>query len=371
MSPFRILVVDDDARMLRSVERVLSSEYTVSGTRLPAEAVEVAKAFKPDLAILDIQMPDLDGFQLMEHLQNIDPRIDVILMTGSIHEVDAKLIRAIRNNAFYFLQKPFDRGVLLTLIERCLELRRSNIQNRNYLQRIESELAEARAFQKSLLPAEHGRVGRVSISAQCVPCSELAGDFYDYVAAGPDVVLLVADVSGHGVCSAMLTGVVKSAFRSAVAENYEPASVVERVSSGIRSFSAHHFVTLICARIRGDTLHYVNAGHPPGILSGVEACSAALGATGPIISPSFSNFVWEQHTLPIRKGSRIVLFTDGILETESESGEYGLERLLEQVKNSPAEPRTLSQYILQDVRQFAGGRPIHDDLTLVVADLDL
>src|SRR5215472_4503908 len=111
MSLWRILVVDDEAGILRSVERVLGQDYKVKSTQSSREAAELAEAFKPDLAILDIQMPEMDGFRLMEGLQVLDPELDVILMTGSIHELDAKLIKAIRKDAFYFLQKPFDRGV--------------------------------------------------------------------------------------------------------------------------------------------------------------------------------------------------------------------------------------------------------------------
>src|SRR5215472_1106602 len=103
MSLWRILVVDDEAGMLRSVERVLGQDYGVAATRSPREALALARGFNPDLAILDIQMSEMDGFQLMEELRALDSELDVILMTGSIHELDAKLIRAIRKDAFYFL----------------------------------------------------------------------------------------------------------------------------------------------------------------------------------------------------------------------------------------------------------------------------
>ena len=75
-----------------------------------ARGRRVSRTFKPDLAILDIQMPEMDGFQLMEELQVLDPELDVIFMTGSVHEIDAKLVKAIRKEAFYFLQKPFDEA---------------------------------------------------------------------------------------------------------------------------------------------------------------------------------------------------------------------------------------------------------------------
>src|SRR5262245_38229028 len=124
MSGPRILIVDDEPAMLRSVARILEGTYEIVGAASPREALEIAPAFEPDLAIVDIRMPEMDGFELMERLAGIAPGIDVIVMTGSITEADAKLIRAIREGAFYFIQKPFDREVLVTLVARCLELRR-------------------------------------------------------------------------------------------------------------------------------------------------------------------------------------------------------------------------------------------------------
>lgn len=370
MSLWRILVVDDDAGMLRSVERVLGQDYTVASTRSPREAVGLAGAFNPDLAILDIQMPEMDGFQLMEELQALDPELDVIFMTGSIHELDAKLIRAIRKDAFYFLQKPFDRGVLLSLVERCLELKRLDRSNRQHLLRMEKEIGDARAFQQSMLAPRFAKVGGISVFAHYTPCYELAGDLYDYVALPPDgAVILVADVSGHGASAAMLTGVVKSAFHSAGSDAYEPVCVVERVANGIRAFGHHHFVTLVCARVRNESLDFVNAGHPPGILSSLKTGATLLEATGPIISPAL-NCSWTQHAMQVQRGSdRIVLFTDAIIEAEAESAEYGLDRLVEQVSKRPIEGSALSEQILDSVRQFTEGRPIKDDVTLVIADL--
>lgn len=370
MNESRILVVDDEPGMLRAVERILSKDYKVESTRSPREAITLAQQLKPDLAILDIQMPEMDGFQLMERLQGNDPELEVIFMTGSVNELDAKLIQAIRKDAFYFLPKPFDRGVLLTLVERCLELKRLENSNRTHLLRMEKELNDARAFQQSLLPQQSGDMGGISVFAHFIPYVELAGDFYDFVAIPPDgAVILVADVSGHGASAAMLTGVVKSALHSASSDGYEPASVVDRVANGIRQFGYNHFVTLICVRVRDACLEFVNAGHPAGILSTPRNSAAVLEATGPIVSPAF-NFSWRQEIVQFqRKSDRIVLFTDALIETESELGPYGIDRLVEEVSRRPIHGHALCEQILQSLRQFASGRPINDDLTLVVADL--
>ena len=184
MRPARILVVDDEPGMLRAVERVLSEDHHVIGTRLVARcAVGGRTSFSPELAIVDIRMPDLDGFELMAQLKARFPALDVILMTGSVDDLDEKLVRAIRSPAFYFIQKPFDREVLRTLVERCVELRWRREDHRQNLKRLENEMAEARAFQQSLLPDREAIVNRVAVCCRYTPCSALGGDLYDYAAA--------------------------------------------------------------------------------------------------------------------------------------------------------------------------------------------
>lgn len=370
MNPWRILVVDDEPGMLRSVERVLRQDYQVAATRSSREALQLAATFRPHLAILDIQMPEMDGFQLMEELRGVDRETDVILMTGSIHDLDSKLIKAIRRDAFYFLQKPFDREVLLSLVDRCLQLKRLNYTNTQHMLRMEREFADARAFQESMLPPRSAVVGAIPICVQYVPSTELAGDFYDYVALpSGGAVMIVADVSGHGATAAMLTGVIKSAFHSAVADGYEPACVVQRVANAIHAFGNHHFITLICARVQDSHIDYVNAGHPTGILTNDTATPVLLESTGPLISTAL-RCSWEQCTVTVRRGaSRLILFTDGIIEAEAESIPYGLGRLLQEVILGPEDSNALSERILQSVRRHAGDRPIEDDLTLLVADL--
>jgi phosphoserine phosphatase RsbU/P len=372
MTPPRILVVDDEPAILRSVERVLSPPYHVACTHLPREAVGLADTFQPDLVIVDIRMPEMDGFELMGRLKVTRSDLEIILMTGSVRELDAQLIRALREKAFYFLQKPFDREVLQTLVERCLDLRRLEKENQRHLRRLEQELAEARVFQQSLLPPEQGRVAGISVAARYLPSAELGGDFYDYIAAGEDgATLVVADVSGHGASAAMLTGVVKSAFHSASAEGYEPLSIVARVASGIRAFDHERFVTLVCVRISTvrSLLEYVNAGHPPGILWGTDRGAVLMEATGPLISPALLNSSWKQETLRFRSQDRLLLFTDGIEDVGGEGGFFGLRRIVQEVTKHPGDGVRLLDQLLNSVREFTAGRRIQDDLTLLTADL--
>jgi sigma-B regulation protein RsbU (phosphoserine phosphatase) len=365
----RILILDDQPSMLRSVERVLGDKYEVRGLTAPRQALGLAREFSPHIAILDVQMPEMDGFEVMGQLKQYDPDMQVILMTGSLYGTDEKLIRAIREKAFYFIIKPFDREVLRTLVQRCLELRFLEDANRRHTAHLESQLAEARAFQQTMLPSREAEIGGLAICAEYRPCAELAGDLYDYAPAGDGrVALLVADVAGHGVSAAMLTGIVKSAFHASHMDDYAPAAVVRRVAEGLASFDAHRFVTLIAARISPgkSSLEFVNAGHEGGLLLRSGQSSISLEATGPIVSPAFAHLGWEMQSVEWKPGSRAVLFTDGIPEATHGEEAFGVERLKHIVEGSSGSPRTLLDSIMREVQEFSKGRPPADDMTLLM-----
>jgi phosphoserine phosphatase RsbU/P len=371
MKSARILVVDDEPGMLRAVDRVLSKDHHVVGTRLSREALSMAGDFHPELAIVDIRMPDLDGFELMAQLKARFPGIDVILMTGSVDDLDDKLVRAIRSPAFYFIQKPFDREVLRTLVDRCLELRWRREEHRLNLKRLETEMAEARAFQQSLLPDRETVVNGVAVCCRYTPSSALGGDLYDYAASTGRTALLIADVSGHGVSAAMLTGIVKSAFHASHVDGFEPIAVVQRVSMGLAAFSPDRFVTLVAALISPDErqLRYVNAGHPPVALWGRTRQPLWLHSTGPLVSPVLTTSAWDAPVVSIDEGDHLLLYTDGISDALADDDGRAEERLVSIIERASEGGAPLLDTILADVHHQRAGRPQPDDLTLLTAKI--
>ena len=365
----RILVIDDEPGMLRAVERILSPEHDVTCAASPAEGLTLVHATNPDLVICDIGMPRMDGFEVMQRLKHTHPDLDVILMTG-MADPDTHMVRAIREKAFYFIEKPFNRDVMRTLVERCLELRRLRTAERMHRERIDRELAEARSFQQTMLPATSATIEGVVVHARCAECSELGGDIFDYAAAGPgQVALLVADVAGHGVSAALLTAVVKSAFRSSAGDGFEPLAVVRRAAQGIAGFSARRFVTLVAAKIdtAAGRLSFVSAGHPPPMVWGADGQVKLLEDSGPLVSPAFGTDEWEQQSIPFTVGSKLLLYTDGITETEGQGGLFTRRRLVECVEATPQGGEALLESILAAVRGFAADRSQLDDLTLLTA----
>ena len=372
MRQARILVVDDEPGMLHAVDRVLSRDHHVVGTRRSRDALSMASEFHPDLAIVDIRMPDLDGFELMARLKASFSGLDVILMTGSVDDLDEKLVRAIRSAAFYFIQKPFDREVLRTLVDRCLELRWRREEHRLNVKRLETEMAEARAFQQSLLPDRERTVNRVAVCCRYTPSSALGGDLYDYAPTSAGrTALLIADVSGHGVSAAMLTGIVKSAFHASHVDGFEPIAVVQRVSMGLAPFSSDRFVTLVTALISPEErqMRYVNAGHPPVALWGRTREPLWLHSTGPLVSPVLATATWEAPVVPIAEGDHLLLYTDGISDALADDHGRAEERFMSVIGRASEGGAALLDTILAEVDHELAGRPQLDDLTLLTASV--
>ena len=171
----RILVVDDEPGMLRAIERVLASSCDVHTARRPPRRSRPPPPSGSELALPRHPHARDGRLRADEPAARAGADLDVILMTGSTDERDARLVRAIREKAFFFLTKPFDREVLITLVERCLDLRRLDHDNREHLKRLERELAAARVFQQSLLPPPAAARGGLDVAYEyCSPASSCA-----------------------------------------------------------------------------------------------------------------------------------------------------------------------------------------------------
>jgi len=324
-----VMIVDDEAGVLRAAERVLAGRWNVEGHSSPLAAIESSARTSPDLLITDIRMPEMDGFSLASALRRQCPDADVIFMTGSHTEPDEHLLRAVQEQAFYFIQKPFDRRVLLTLVDRCLELRRLRHADREHALRMQRELDEAMVFQRTMLPASPFRLGGsgtgggVRVAAWCRPCSELGGDLYDY-AVLPDgrLAFIIADVRGHGASAALLTAVVKAAFNGAGGAERDPGRIMESLAAMIAPFGDDRFVTAICGRLEGAgcVLEYVNAGHPPALVWEDGGRATPLEVTSPIACSSFPAGSWRVARRDFRRAWAMLAFTDGLLERDAVRG---------------------------------------------------
>src|SRR3954447_12876302 len=195
----RILVVDDDPGMRRAIERILAPTYSVESVSGATEALDCLERSEFDLALVDVRLKEGDGYSLCQEIRARRPETDVILITGSISEPDEKLFRSLEEGAFYFLFKPFDRRVLLALVERCLRLQRERLAKERYAEELAADLEKARLIQQSLVPRHPVAGAGWRAEGRLLTCDALGGDFYLAQADESGLAFAVCDVVGHGV----------------------------------------------------------------------------------------------------------------------------------------------------------------------------
>ncbi|MEA2600024.1 MAG: phosphoserine phosphatase RsbU/P [Acidobacteriota bacterium] len=371
MSRSRILVVDDDPGLRRTLERILAPVYQVETVAGVTEALLRVEAARFDLALVDVRLKDGDGYTLCSALRERRPRMDVILITGSISEPDEKLFRSLEEGAFYFLFKPFDRRVLLALVERCLQLQQERFAKERYAEELAADLEKARLFQQSLSPREPVTSAGWRVDGRVVSCDALGGDFYLAQAVDGGVAMSVSDVVGHGVSAAMYAGMLRSTLDAARRRGIDPERVAREVLLGIDFFEAAACATMVYTLLLPDgRLRYVNAGHPPLLWLKADGSVEHLDATGPLL-----NRIFRDRPLPVREitlnpGDRVLAYTDGAFEALNPADqELGLERLEEAFVGLRDEPIGEAADALMDlVRVHCAGRPVADDVTVVVVE---
>jgi hypothetical protein len=249
--------------------------------------------------------------------------------------------------------------------------------NERKLLAIEQELDIARRIQRSNLPSKLCSPGGLDIAARYVPMSTVAGDFYDIQTAQESGVgILIADVSGHGVGAALIGSMLKVAFASQAECLSNPARVLTEVNRILQGKMEESFVTACCLFIdvANGKVQYANAGHPPALLwrsSKRELCRLPLGGT--IMGP-FPGSVYQNATLDLAKSDRLVLYTDGIIETKNGTGEFFGEEHFEKfvMDHSADSADGFADKLFEHLSSWSGrsqDRVLDDDLTLIVIDV--
>ena len=239
--------------------------------------------------------------------------------------------------------------------------------------KMEQEMKIAAEIQQALLP-KMSRAGTFfTAAAASLPCRSIGGDFYDYVdlPAG-SLGFALGDVAGKGPPAALLSAMMQGIFAAQAATSDSPSQTIARVNLALyRRGIESRFVTLMYGAIAPDgALTYCNAGHnPPLVISSGAGPQGIrrLEAGGPIVG-LFEAATFDEETVQLAQGDWLIVFSDGVSEAMSASGdEYGESRIVTVVeKHKDLEPRQLLEALFADVRDFARGAPQSDDITAMV-----
>lgn len=242
--------------------------------------------------------------------------------------------------------------------------------------RMKKELDYAREIQLSMLPESNKIIGDLQIAATSIPASEVGGDYYDYFNINDELTgIFICDVSGHGVASALLLSGLRSCMHLILEDTSNPKEVFIKLNKMVRrTQNKKMFVTAVFAVIdtKNNKCTLFNAGHlPPYKISGgshelfkIKRHGITLGAVDNFVADEEDNLV----TFDFKKGDKLLLYTDGIIEAmDNVRNEYGFTRLEDFLyQNTSSTPSDLLDGLIKDVNKFSDGAEQIDDISILV-----
>lgn len=382
----KILVVDDDFEILELVELSLTADgFEVITTGSGAEALAKVKQDAPDLILLDLMMPQMDGYEVMNRLKAdmILSDIPVIMLTARA-QVDDK-VKGLSTGADDYITKPFDLGELTARIEAVLSrTRRTKYVNplmramgdwftEDKVEQLAYHLETAAEMQQRLLPKETPQLNHIEIAGVLKSAMVVAGDFYDFIPLDSEDQLGVAiyDIRGKGPPAAMLMMMVRAILRLVCREECSPDKVLKKINDILAiDTDPELFATMVYGILdaKSLTFSYSNAGHCYPIKVNSQTKRTKLLDTGGMLLGIFDFALFESETILLNKNDVLVLYTDGITETENADEElFGEERLTEVIqKSADLSAGEICEQIENSLVEFSGTKQRSDDLTIVV-----
>lgn len=397
--PANILVVDDTPANLQVLAGMLKDRgYKVRPAPGGKLALLAAQRDPPDLILLDINMPDMNGYEVCEHLKADDKLkgVPVIFISALTEPLDK--VKAFATGGVDYITKPFQMAELQARVETHLKIRRLGLALEEANARLEEtntrlerangrmsrDLNAAAKIQRTFLPRAAPDVPGMAFAWTYRPCDELAGDGLNIIPLGGGRVgVYILDVSGHGVSSALLS-VTLSRLLSPPSEPSSiltggrdvldrldvtrPAAVADLLNRFFPFDSAtEQFATLMYGVLDAATgeFRYVSAGHPGPL---------RLPADGPPVildSPGFpiglAEEPYEERSVQLAPGDRLYLYSDGLPDAMNPAGDrFGDDRLLAAIDRGRPEPVDAGiAGLLAEVTAWQAGERPQDDISIL------
>lgn len=337
--PMKILTIDDEDMVRELIAEYMNiMGYDVIQAENGRVGIEKCRREHPDLVLSDLRMPEVDGLEVLATLTAEFPEMPIIVVTGMGGITDA--IEAVKLGAWDYLTKPFEgMSVIQYSVEKALErgrLLRENREHREHLEavnlqlteslrKLEEDEASARKMQFHLLPDNNQVRGNYHLSWALYPSLYLSGDFVDYFTLDDEHLgFFIADVSGHGVSSALVTILLRSQMRR-YADKYvrgrektyilKPDVTLTNLNRFLLSENLEKYLTMFYGILntKDNTLLYCNGGQfPHPILSSPGSCFFIENNGLPV--GLFEQVDYQSHSIELPESFDLLLFSDGLLE---------------------------------------------------------
>jgi phosphoserine phosphatase RsbU/P len=370
LSESRVLIVDDVKTNIDILVQALRDEYKLSVALDGAAALLSVEKNPPDLVLLDIVMPGLDGYEVCRRLRAQESTRELpIMFLSALEEVTDKT-RGFEVGGNDYLTKPFE---VLEVKARVRSLLKAKLYADAVREAMARDLRIAREIQMGFLPTDLAAATRgtgLDVYAIIEPAREVGGDLYEVLRASDDrIVVALGDVSGKGITAGLFMAVAVTVLRTLARQLAEPDEILRRLNDELLAQNPRGmFVTMqclvfdlaqgrvSCAGAGHHQLVILSPGRPPRFACPSSGRPAGLMAFNPV----------ERETLPLEPGDTFVLFSDGVSEAMNTAEDfYGEERLLTALTGAGASAADTVTRVLRDVRAFVADAQQSDDITVL------
>jgi serine phosphatase RsbU (regulator of sigma subunit) len=372
----KVLLVDDDAMILAGLKRKLRNQFRIETALSGEEGLRKIDENGPYAVIVsDYFMPGMNGIEFLCRVKETDPDSVRMMLTGSADMSTA--IQAVNEGSiFQFHPKPCPADTLGKAIQSGVDAYLKTTTHQTQLKKIQSSLAQASMIKQNLAPKSNPQVKGFDIAGKSIWCDETSGDYYDFFQPAEweqkKIGIVVADVIGHGISSALVMTTARAFFRERILSPGSSAALVTDVNQRlVRDIEELNlFITLFYSEIdiKEKYFRWVHAGHDPAMLyDPAEDSFDALGGDGLPLGV-MENWVYKESAKQLHSGQIILIGTDGIKETHNKHHElFGAERFNRVIRDHFRKPaKEIIKEMFDALASFRFPVERKDDETLVV-----
>jgi sigma-B regulation protein RsbU (phosphoserine phosphatase) len=383
----RLLVVDDNELNRDMLSRRLSRrKHTVQTAEDGQEALALIEKQSFDVILLDIMMPGISGIEVLKTLRKSYSAAELPIIMATAQSEDEDIVEALKLGANDYVTKPLNFPVVLARVATQLWLKTSQDALKVAHDRMKQDLKAAARVQNKLLPHDVPESDAMRVAWKYHPCDELAGDFLNVFRINEqEIAFYIVDVMGHGVPAALyafsvslhlshLAGPGSMVFESGDATKAAaPYDVLLRLNRQFPSMLQDgRFFTLIYGVLNTDTREFrcANAGHPCPLIMTADHQMREIEITGHPIG-LFDTPEFEETTVQLHPGDRVYLYSDGLEEELSPSGEpFGVEGIEKGIKTTVSQPLDASAaHLIESVVGWRESDHLSDDVSLIAIEI--
>ena len=371
LSDCRILIVDDVKMNIDTLVGALQDEYKLSVAVDGDTALRTVAKNPPDLILLDIMMPGIDGYEVCRQLRAADHSREIPIMFLSALEDVHNKTRGFEAGANDYLTKPFE---ILEVKARVKSLLKAKAYSDAIREAAEREMRVAREIQMGILPRDLSKSTAgtgLDVCALFEPAKHVGGDLYEVLRANKDtIVIVVGDVMGKGIPAALFMAVAVTLLRTIARQTQKPEEILARLNDELEAQNPRRmFVTMSCLAIdvASGRATGASAGHTPLLMIPSKGPPHFVFRSSGMVLGMRPGQSFKVETLDLTAGDTLLLYTDGITEAENKQEEqFESERLLQCFPDGGEDTAEKSaSKLLSAVKAFSAGAPQTDDITVI------